>query len=100
MEHFDFKAPAEVFVGRGRGYSRMAYLRFGTGAEAIRHVVERQDTATVAATVVGVDGFRFDNADLRALYESLEYPLPRNRASLRAGPVAGGAVAGRAGVAS
>jgi hypothetical protein len=55
MEKFDFEAPAEVFTGGGHSDSRrpMRYLRSGTGAEAVRHVIERQQPDLLAATVGG-----------------------------------------------
>ena len=42
MEHFNLEAPADVFVGAARKNARqpMAYRRFETGAEAVRHVIE------------------------------------------------------------
>jgi hypothetical protein len=82
MEYFHYDAPAEVFVGRGRHGQRnkMSYQRFSTGAEAIRHVIEVQHADMLAGTVVEVDEVRFGADDIRDLYESLDYPLPRRSA--------------------
>jgi len=83
MEHFDFKEPAELFVGGGRMSGRfpMFYRRFATGAEAIRYAIELQSSEKLMATVVEVDAARFDSAAIRCLYDCDAYPLPRQSAS-------------------
>jgi hypothetical protein len=77
MDYFHYDAPAEVFAGRGRRGQRhaMTYRRFPTGAEAIQHVIEFQDAEMLAGTVVEVGA-----DDIRDLYDSSDYPLPRKRA--------------------
>ena len=83
MEHFGFNEPADVFV-RGRrlnNRSRMVYRRFPCGAEAIRFAIEMQSPDKLAATVVEVEEARFGPAEIRSLYESADYPLPRRQAS-------------------
>ena len=79
MEHFNFNRPADVFVGGGRlgKRSRMAYRRFSSGAEAIRFASELQSADRLTATVVEVDEVRFGAAEIRNLYASADYPLPR-----------------------
>ena len=83
MENFKFEEPADVFVGGGRLSKRypMAYRRFATGAEAIRYAVELQSEEKLAATVVEMEEARFGAAEIRTLYESAGYPLPRRQAS-------------------
>jgi len=83
MEHFSFDNPADVFVGGGRQRSRLpiVYKRFATGAEAVRFAVELQGADKLTFTVIEADEGRFDAADIRSLYESPGYPLPRRQAS-------------------
>ena len=83
MENFDFNAPADVFVGGGRINRRkaMSYRRFQTGAEAIRFAIELQAADKLVATVVEIDETRFAAEEIRTLYDSAEYPLPRRQTS-------------------
>ncbi len=81
MEHFRYSDPADVFVGGGRlrkGHL-VAYRRFPTGAEAVRFAIETQSTEKLADTVVESDDVRFGAAEILDLYDSDEYPLPRQR---------------------
>jgi hypothetical protein len=80
MSGFDYKAPAELFVGTGRGTARgnpMKYTRFPTSAEAIKHAVETlsANALTAAALVVGED--RYEGAQIQALYDDTGFPLSR-----------------------
>ena len=80
MADFDYTAPAELFIGKGRGTSRgnhMTYRRFPTSAEAIKYVVEALETATPlrAALVVGED--RYESSQIRKLYDGTRYPFSR-----------------------
>lgn len=77
MEKILFESPAEVFVARGRQNGRMIYLRFNTGAEAIRYVMEQQDNRLPNNAVVEIDGERFDQLAVAKAYGSPDYPLPR-----------------------
>lgn len=79
MEHFDFRAPADVFVGTGRKTGRcpMVYRRFENGAEAIRHVIEAVEPASLPGAVVETDEARLDAAEIRAIYQSADFPLER-----------------------
>jgi hypothetical protein len=82
MGDFDYTAPAELFVGKGRGRPRagspMSYKRFSTSAEAIKYAVETLDIVSLsgAALVVGED--RYDGAEIRELYDDKRYPLGRD----------------------
>ena len=72
MTDFDYTAPAELFIGKGRGSvggSHMTYRRFPTSAEAIKYAVEtlKADALTSAALVVGED--RYSGAQIRELYD-------------------------------
>ena len=79
MDRFDYDAPAELFISKSRSRSRhpVKYRRFATGAEAVRFAIEELPTALQAGTVLQIDEARFDLAEIRGLYESAEYPLPR-----------------------
>jgi hypothetical protein len=82
MSQFDYLAPAELFVGKGRTSARgspMRYLRFPTSAEAIKYAVESLEPSALlgAAMVVGED--RFEGADIRVLYEEDHFPLSRDK---------------------
>ena len=75
---FDYTLPAEVFMqshnSRGR---RVGYRRFKTAAEAIRFAVEELPTYPGLHTWMNVGDERLDGDAIRRLYDSGEYPLPR-----------------------
>jgi hypothetical protein len=79
MDQFSFEEPADLFVGSHHPRSRnpVKYLRFKSGAEAIRHAVEMQSEQQLAGTYVEVGDIRVGVDEIRALYESSRYPLPR-----------------------
>lgn len=79
MEHFDLEAPADVFVGAGRRSARhpVVYRRFENGAEAIRHVIEVVEAESLYDAVIETDETRLEAADIRAIYESTDFPLAR-----------------------
>jgi hypothetical protein len=80
MEHFDFKAPAELFTystGRRWG-SPLKYQRIPTAAEAIRHVMERFSTYARAGAFIETDAGSLGAAEIRALYERSDFPLLRH----------------------
>jgi hypothetical protein len=82
MDRFDYRAPAELFVGKNRLSARgspMRYLRFPTSAEAIKYAVECLETSALlsAALVVGED--RFEGPEIQALYKGDRFPLSRDK---------------------
>lgn len=79
MENIDFAAAAEVFISRGKFGSpvTMRYLRFASGAEAIRYVVEKQAVDLLPRTVVQCGDIRFTGSEIHDLYHRDDYPLPR-----------------------
>lgn len=83
MEVFDFNAPAEVFARTAGGGKRrpLSYWRFLTGAEAIKHVMEVLAAERLEGTIVETDKARLGSDEIRALYNSPEYPLPRRNVS-------------------
>lgn len=76
---FNFSEPAELFGGSSRmGRSTgVTYRKFDTAADAIRYVVEELSEATRRAYVLEVNEDRFNHMEIRKLYDSSEYPLPR-----------------------
>lgn len=83
MEHFDFTAPADIFIGGGRISKRspMTYRRFASGAEAIRFAIELQSADRLAMTAIEVEEARLGPKEIRSLYDSEDYPLARRQAS-------------------
>ena len=81
MTHFDFDAPADVFAGGsfGKRWRPLTFRRFQTGAEAIRYAVEGQSADKLIGTIVEVDDDRFGPEEIRSLYDSIDYPLPRRK---------------------
>jgi hypothetical protein len=79
MDGFDFKAPAELFASPGKGASRrpMEYRRFRTSAEAVRYAIEDLPEPMLRGAVLEVNGERFDGDQIRALYNSSDFPLAR-----------------------
>lgn len=71
MTEFQFDAPAELFVGSARGYSRraMQYRRFETGAEAIRYAIEQLPPELLRAAAIESAGERFEADEIRQLYQ-------------------------------
>ena len=75
---FDYQAPAELFHGRSRASkSRPKYQRFDSAAEAVRFVVEQLPAAVLPGTYLLVEDARFGADEIRQLYDSAGYPLPR-----------------------
>lgn len=55
----------------------MVYRRFETGAEAMRHVMEAVKPASLPGAVIETDEARLDAAEIRTIYESIDFPLAR-----------------------
>jgi hypothetical protein len=71
MGDFDYTAPAELFVGKGRGTARgrpMPYRRFSTSADAIKYAVAMLDPVAVAGAVLIVGKDRFEGVQIQELY--------------------------------
>jgi hypothetical protein len=80
MPEFKFDSPAEVYcqkVAKIGGRGGLAYRRFNTGAEAIRFAVEHLPAEHFSSCTVEVDGEHYGAEELRSLYESALYTLPR-----------------------
>jgi hypothetical protein len=78
LDGFDYNAAAEFFPSRGRrGTSQVKYRRFDTAAEALRFAVEELPASVLLGACLEVDEARFGVQEIRYLYESAAYPLPR-----------------------
>ncbi len=75
---FDYDASAELFMSRSRAAKRRPkYKRFDTAAEAVRFVVEDLPAAVLPGAYLLVAETRFGVEEIRDLYQSAGYPLPR-----------------------
>jgi hypothetical protein len=76
---FDYGASAELFSSRGRNGRRqpLDYRRFTSAAEAVRFVIEDLAPRFFVGAYLQVDESRYQGAEIRRLYASANYPLPR-----------------------
>ena len=75
MPHFDYNAPAELFLAKRTKSSRENYRRFATAAEAIRYAVEDLRTPRAIGAWMQVGDERFTSEDIRRLYDESDFPL-------------------------
>jgi hypothetical protein len=82
MADFDYDAAAELFPTRRRMPRRepFGYKRFAQAAQAIRFAMEDLPAECLVGAFLEVDEERYGGDDIRRLYESAEYPLPRRAA--------------------
>jgi hypothetical protein len=76
---FDYTALAELYPTRGykRRAGSVTYKRFEVAAEAIRFAMEELPSQYLLGTFLEVEEERFSGQQIRLLYESKDYPLPR-----------------------
>ena len=76
---FDYRALAELYPTRS--YKLRAgiikYKRFEGAAEAVRFAMEELPPEFLPGTYLEVEEQRFNGQQIRLLYESRDYPLPR-----------------------
>jgi len=79
MINFDYAVPGEFYSRKrsGRKPTGLTYQRFDIVAEAIRFAIEDLPSAAFTSCMLETGGERFGARELRALYESPRYPLPR-----------------------
>lgn len=79
---FNYSAEAEMFFTRS-GYARgqpVEYKRFRQAADAVRFAIENVRPERLRAACLEVDETRYDHVQIRRLYDSSDYPLPRGAA--------------------
>jgi hypothetical protein len=78
---FDYRSPGELFFSKAQGIHKyrpgVNYRRFSTAAEAIRFAIEDIPPPLLAGCYMEVEGERYEANQMRELYQSAEYPLPR-----------------------
>jgi len=83
---FDYTALAELYPARSwkRSAGHVTYKRFEIAAEAIRFAIEELPSEFLLGTCLEVEEVRFNGHEIRSLYESGDYPLPRKPALVNA----------------
>jgi hypothetical protein len=78
MDKFNFSAPAELFPSRNRKVAnKVKYRRFAKAADAIRFAVEELPEPQLLGAYIEIDEARLGHRDIRALYDSADYPLKK-----------------------
>jgi Arc/MetJ-type ribon-helix-helix transcriptional regulator len=78
VDKFNYNAPAELFPSRNRKIAKkVKYRRFDRAAEAIRYAVEELPEPLLLGAFIEMDNERLGHKDIRALYESADYPLTK-----------------------
>ena len=78
MSKFDYAAPAELFPSRNRKVAnKVKYRRFDRAADAIRFAVEELPEPLLLGAFIEINEERLGHKDIRALYDSAEYPLAK-----------------------
>jgi len=81
MSKFDYAAPAELFPSRNRKVaSKIKYRRFERAADAIRFAVEELPEPLLLGAFIESNEERLGHKDIRALYDSADYPLAKRSA--------------------
>jgi len=80
-DKFDYSGPAELYTANRRqaGRHSMTYRKFATAAKAIRYSIEELPGANLPGTILEVNEKRYHYKQIRRLYDSEAYPLPRLR---------------------
>jgi hypothetical protein len=77
---FDYDSSAELYPSRARGSRRhpVGYKRFDRAAEALRFAIEQLPADALVGAYLEIGEERYDAREMRALYDSDAFPLPRN----------------------
>jgi hypothetical protein len=81
MIAFDYGVPVELFWNRKCRRQPFGYRRFAQAADAIRFAIEKLPPEFLVGTFLEVDGERYGNEEIRRLYQSSSYLLPRYAAA-------------------
>jgi hypothetical protein len=78
---FDYMTLAELYPTKNykRRAGSVTYKRFEVAAEAVRFAMEELPAEFLPGTYLEVEEERFNGHQIRLLYESKDYPLPRKR---------------------
>ncbi|MBP1853465.1 hypothetical protein [Rhizobium halophytocola] len=80
MAQFDYMTGAGLYAGKtakgAAGGPR--YKRFDTVAEALRFAIEQMASNKLRGSILEVEEVRFDDTQIRRLYDAPEYPLARS----------------------
>jgi hypothetical protein len=78
-ESFDYGMSAELFSSKASNGRRqpLSYRRFAQAAEAVRFAIEDLPPQFLVGTYLEVNELRYESAEIRRLYASARYPLPR-----------------------
>jgi hypothetical protein len=80
LNKFDYDLPAELFPARHRKFAtKIKYRRFDHAADAIRFAIEQLPAPVLLGAFIEVEDSRLGHRDIRELYDSADYPLPRAR---------------------
>jgi hypothetical protein len=76
---FDYLGEAELFPTRlrGRGRPALTFRRFARAADAIQYAIETLPAGVLNGTYLEVGDQRYAGAEIRRLYDSVDYPLAR-----------------------
>ncbi len=78
MAEFDYMIEAGLYTGKTLRSSRgPRYKRFETAAEAVRFAMEDLPGPQLRGCVMEVNEARFDEKQIRMLYDAPAYPLSR-----------------------
>jgi hypothetical protein len=78
VEKFNYDAPAELFPSRNRKIvNKIKYRRFDRAADAIRFAVEELPEPLLLGAFIEINEARLGHKDIRALYDSADYPLAK-----------------------
>jgi hypothetical protein len=79
MKKFDYAAAAELFSPNSGGKLRIiGYKRFARAADAIQFAIERRPSDLILGTSLLIGDERYGGQQIRALYDSDDYPLRRS----------------------
>jgi hypothetical protein len=78
VQKFNYNAPAELFPSRNKKIAnKVKYRRFDRAAEAIRYAVEELPEPLLLGAFIEMENERLGHKDIRALYESADFPLTK-----------------------
>lgn len=80
MTHFDFYAPAELYLGSDRRAAAAQGPRtFRTAAQALRFALEEVAPVSLKGASLQIGGHSRSNDEMIGLYRSASYPFPRKK---------------------